>query len=274
MIYTLIKIKQWILEKIPAHFKAHRRVIKDPPGVLLPPPEIRAYVGSADNFFEIGNEFLGFFKSKCDLKPDESVLDVGCGIGRMAIPLTFYMNNGGRYEGFDVVKRGIMWCQNNISPRYPNFRFHHSDIRNKQYNPAGKLSAGEYRFPFEDSSFDLVFLTSVFTHMVPMDMEHYFMEIARVLKKSGRCLITFFLLNPESLDLVKSGNGTQPFKHGFGPYQVVKKNNPEAAIAYEEAYINECYKKNGMNIKTIYYGSWCGRGDYLSYQDIIIAQKL
>jgi ubiquinone/menaquinone biosynthesis C-methylase UbiE len=271
---SLYGLKQRMLEKLPAVFKSRRPNIVDPTGLVLPSPKSRAYVGGADDFLEIGNEFLGYFKSICNLKPDERVLDVGCGIGRMAIPLTTYMGGTARYEGFDIVKSGIDWCTENITPEHPNFQFHHSNILNKAYNPGGRLPAGEYRFPFEDGSFDFVFLTSVFTHMLPVDMEHYFTEIARVLKKGGRCFITFFLLNPESLKLIESGKSTLPFKYGFGLYKAVKKNNPEAAIAYEEAYIHECHKKNDLNIQAVHYGSWCGRGEYLSYQDIVIAQKL
>ena len=41
---------------------------------------------------------------------------------------------------------------------------------------------------------DVAFLTSVFTHMLPEDVEHYLDELARVLKPGGRTLITWFLL--------------------------------------------------------------------------------
>lgn len=44
--------------------------------------------------------------------------------------------------------------------------------------------------------------------MLPSDVEHYLSEIARVLRKNGRCLVTFFLLNAESLQLTKSGAGS------------------------------------------------------------------
>ena len=48
-----------------------------------------------------------------------SVLDVGCGIGRMAIPLARYLNTDGKYEGFDIIPENIAWCQRAITPRYP-----------------------------------------------------------------------------------------------------------------------------------------------------------
>lgn len=51
----------------------------------------------------------------------------------------------------------------------------------------------------ERSSFDFVFLTSVFTHLLPEDMNNYFSEVVRVLTHARRCLITYFLLTFESL---------------------------------------------------------------------------
>src|SRR5205807_8842570 len=104
------------------------------------------------------------------------MLDVGSGTGRMARPLTRYLK-GGSYEGIDIVARSVQWCQRTYASRYPNFRFHFADIYNKVYNPDGKHKASEYRLPFETSSFDFFFLTSVFTHMLPQDMEHYLSEV-------------------------------------------------------------------------------------------------
>jgi len=120
----------------------------------------------------------------------------------MAIPLTKYLSEGS-YEGIDIIPYHINWCKKNIMSRYPNFRFQMADVFNKLYNPKGKYKPSEYEFPYQDEDFDFVFLTSVFTHMLPKDMENYFSQIARVLRKKGRCLITFFLLNKESLRLIE-----------------------------------------------------------------------
>ncbi len=150
----------------------------------LTPPKGINFAGAGD-FKEIGGEFLQYFIELGELKPNGKVLDVGCGIGRMAVPLTNYLTDGGTYEGFDIVADGINWCRKEISPKYPNFHFQSADIYNKEYNPKGKYKASEYKFPYGDESFDFVFLTSVFTHTLPNDMENYFSEIARVLKRGG-----------------------------------------------------------------------------------------
>jgi ubiquinone/menaquinone biosynthesis C-methylase UbiE len=157
----------------------------------LTPPRRLMFVGGGD-FRTIGNEFLAYLKQLAELQPDHRVLEAGCGIGRMAVPLLGYLSDKGSYEGFDVVRHGIQWCSKHITTKYPNFRFQLADIRNKEYNPEGQLTASRYRFPYESSSFDVAFLTSVFTHMLPVEVSNYLTEVHRVLKPGGRCLLLGF----------------------------------------------------------------------------------
>src|SRR5579862_1080583 len=75
---------------------------------LLPPISLHC-IGSGD-FLAIGDEFFGYFNALADLKPDERVLDIGCGTGRMARPLAGYLKKGS-YYGIDIVKSSVEWCQ-------------------------------------------------------------------------------------------------------------------------------------------------------------------
>lgn len=238
------------------------------------PPTRLHFVGHG-SFTATGYEFLRYFTEFGGLKPHEEVLDVGCGIGRMAIPLTNYLRHG-QYRGIDIVPAGIKWCQENITPKHPNFRFELSDIYNAAYNPRGKYKAAEYQFPFPDASFDFVFLTSVFTHLVPNDAEHYISEIGRVLRPGGRLLGTWFLLNDESRALLASGQGSRPIVHEYRGQDVMVENPqvPEAAIAFSEELVRSLHSKNSLAIEDgIRFGKWCGREDFVSYQDIVVAKK-
>ncbi|NQS91273.1 MAG: class I SAM-dependent methyltransferase [Chloroflexi bacterium] len=231
------------------------------------------FIGSGD-FEQTGQEFKNYFIDLANLQPSNRVLDVGCGIGRMAIPLTTYLSQDGEYWGFDIVAKGIDWCQSQISPKFGNFHFLQSDVYNKHYNKNGKVLAQDFHFDFDDKFFDFVFLTSVFTHMLPLDMENYLSEISRVLKIGGRCLITFFILNEESEGLIRAGHSKLDFCYKINDGLTIDENDPEAAIAYNEGFIKMLFEKHELKIiQPIYYGSWCKRDNFLSYQDIIVAVK-
>lgn len=241
-------------------------------GPLVPPKGL-ANVGGGD-FKEIGESQLRRFVEIGGLQPDDMVLDVGCGVGRMAVPLTRYLSGRGGYRGFDIVLEEVRWCQREISPRFPNFEFRVANVHNKEYNPGGYYEASEYEFPYEGGSFDFVFLTSIFTHLLPAEVDNYLSETSRVLKPGGRCFATFFLLNDESLKLLEAGKSRMSFGYDFGEYRVKEKNTPEAAISFPEKYIRKLHEKHGLKIEVpIHYGSWCGRGKFLDFQDTVISSK-
>ncbi len=239
----------------------------------LTPPRSLIFVGDGD-FKKTGEEFLRHFVEIGGLKKNDCVLDVGCGIGRMAIPLTGYLSSEGSYEGFDIVAKGINWCTKRITSKFPNFKFQLADVSNPRYHTKGKQKSSAYRFPYEDQSFDFVFLTSVFTHMLPNDVENYLFQISRVLKPNGKCFVTFFLLNPESLSLIDKKRSRFDFKYSYGDCRIEHEDMPENVVSYTEILVRNLYEKNQlMIIEPIHFGSWCGRENFVSFQDIIVATK-
>ncbi len=237
------------------------------------PPKSMIFIGSGD-FEKIGQDFKCYFIELANLQPNNRILDVGCGIGRMAIPLTDYLSPEGEYWGFDIDKKGIEWCQSRISSKFSNFHFQYSDVYNKHYNPHSRVRAQDFQFPYDDDFFDLIFLISVFTHMLPLDMGNYLSEISRVLKTGGKCLITFFILNEESENLVHLGRSALNFSHKIEGCLTTNKKDSESAIAYNEESVKRLFEKHKLKIiQPIHYGSWCKRDNFLSYQDIIVAVK-
>ncbi len=230
----------------------------------LVPPRRLDFAGHSD-FVETGDEFLGHFVELGGLQPHHAVLDVGCGMGRMARPLAGYLDGAGSYDGFDVNRDGIGWCRRRYA-RHDSFRFQVADLYNRRYNPHGAHAAGDYRFPYDDGRFDLVVATSVLTHLLEREAEHYLDEMKRVAKPGGRALVTFFLLNEESRRLLREGRSALAFLDPDDHVSVVDADLPEEAVAYDEAWVRE--RLPGADVR---YGSWCGREDATSFQDIVVA---
>jgi ubiquinone/menaquinone biosynthesis C-methylase UbiE len=230
------------------------------------------YVGAGD-FLDVSNEFLGHLIHKCGLKPDDDVLDAGCGLGRIAYSLAHYLAPTARYEGFDIVDDLINWASRTISTQCPNFTFRKVNVYNKWYNPAGTVSSTELRFPYDDASFDVIFLTSVFTHMLGAEIRNYLNEMHRVLKPGGRCLCTCFLRIPESINLIQAGKSSQNLVHPVGEGYTTNPEIPEDAIGFDESLMMQWIESRGFTVAAKYYGSWCGRPITTSYQDILILEK-
>jgi SAM-dependent methyltransferase len=231
----------------------------------LVPPRRLDFAGHSD-FVDTGDEFLGHFVELGGLQPHHAVLDVGCGMGRMARPLAGYLDRTGSYDGFDVNRDGIGWCRRRYA-RHDNFRFQVADLYNRRYNPHGAHAAAEYRFPYDDARFDIALATSVLTHLLEQDADHYLAELARVLKPDGRALVTFFLLNDDSRRLLGEGRSALRFLDPDDHVSVVDADLPEEAVAYDEGWVRE--RLPGAEVR---YGSWCGRDEHASFQDLVVAR--
>jgi ubiquinone/menaquinone biosynthesis C-methylase UbiE len=247
------------------------------PVIPLPSMEDIAAIGTgfdialiAPAFVEVSAEFLGYFIQLAGLRRNAEVLDVGCGVGRMAYMLAHYLEPTARYEGFDIVPSLVGWARQEITTRAPHFKFHNANVYNKLYNQAGTSRASEFRFPFQDQRFDLAFLTSVFTHMLAPDVRHYLDELSRVLKPGGQCLTTCFLMNEESRALIAGGRSTHNLIHPLVECYTSRPDTPEEVIGYDEELLLGWIAERRFKLRGKYYGSWCGRTRFTSYQDMLV----
>ena len=221
-----------------------------------------------------GQHFKEIFIRYANLQPDHKVLDVGCGTGRMAVPLTQYLSENGQYWGLDIQKEAIQWCQEHISSKYKQFHFVDCQVYNKRYNPGNNVQAREYKFPFEDAFFDLVFLVSVFSHMLPPDMENYLGEIARVLKPGGTCIITYFLYDQKTQEQFSRGGSLLDFRYKGENYLTSDPDTPEVAVAYDKTYIEKQYSSKKLQIThTLREPAMPGKLIFLTEQDIVVANR-
>jgi SAM-dependent methyltransferase len=235
------------------------------------PPRYLAFVGGGD-FDAVGQDFLGWFREYGELAPGERVLDIGSGVGRMALPLTEYLGDGS-YAGFDVGRGMVRWCQREIGDRWPNFEFTWAPVYNGKYNPFGNVAATEFRFPYDDASFDFAFATSLFTHLLADEARHYLAETARVLRPGGRCLLTFFLLTPASRERIAAGTSSFPFVHEIPGGLTIDAAQPEAATAFPAEDVEAWCAEVGLHLREpLQLGTWSGR-EGLTLQDVLVAVR-
>jgi SAM-dependent methyltransferase len=140
----------------------------------FPPPELmQETTGLTDplHFAQHGVHFLEQLEAACPghLADFESILDFGCGVGRVA---RLFKGFKGRYTGVDVVDKNVQW----INEALPH--------------ASARVSIPQAPLPFPDASFDCIISVSVFTHMNEADQKFYLSELQRVSKPGATLLLT------------------------------------------------------------------------------------
>ena len=190
----------------------------------------------------IGGEFeaMGIMQRdllrQVGLAPSGFVIDVGCGSGRLALPLSRYLTGG--YLGTDVVPDLLAYAEALVGR--PDWRF--------------QLSEGS-NIPAPDGVADAVCFFSVFTHLTHEETYQYLTEAKRVLKPEGRIVFSFlefgiyshwsvFELNLASmgtelhLNQFMSRDGIDAWAHHLGLRVVTYLNGDEQNIElYEPAVL-------------------------------------
>jgi SAM-dependent methyltransferase len=240
-------------------------------------PSVKAPLGGLNPFspyFEsIGQEFLQLAINHAKLHPSHSVLDVGCGAGRMAAVLEGFIDDTGSYDGFDINEHFVECCENNYN--HNNFNFKWCNLQHDEYNPDGTDSMDEFIFPYEDGLFDVVLSIAVFNHLEIDWARRHINQISRVLRRNGIFLGTFFLLNSISMPFILQKKD-HPFmfekreRRGWYEYE----DRPLFNVALPEPDIRRAFIENGMMLKEpIYYGQWCESQNAIAGHDVVVAVK-
>jgi SAM-dependent methyltransferase len=149
--------------------KTHRRQFKDLRAAYSTDEAAKIAVGG--DFEAVGlllRETLIFH----GLKADDYLIDVGCGSGRLAKPLSQYLT--GPYLGIDVVPGLVEYARKLVGRQ--DWRFQNAE----------GLS-----IPEQDGKADMVCFFSVFTHLLHEESYVYLGEAKRVLKPGGKVVLSF-----------------------------------------------------------------------------------
>jgi SAM-dependent methyltransferase len=258
-------------------FEFFLRSIRDNRFLPTPSPD-RIFTGDLDDltgFRQNGIDTLRSLVQLAGVRPNSRVLEIGSGIGRVAVPLTQWLSTGS-YVGIEVVMQGVAWCHEFIARTYSNFQFIHLDIHNEFYNPTGRGSVADAGLPCEDAAFDVVFLNSVFTHLGLEDTIAYLSEIARVLEPDGRLWGSWFLVEREVGAAVLDGRSRVPlgWTDGNGVYYANDRKGT-VAVAYDEELVYNLLSDVGFQIGSTYKGDWLSGRSRIDggFQDLIICRS-
>jgi SAM-dependent methyltransferase len=216
-----------------------------------PPYSLRAFVGGAQRFDEVGRWFLEEFRRLDLFRRGSAILDIGCGCGRLAYTLATdeaLRELEVSYAGMDVDRSSISWCQRHITPLNPRFVFYHADCYNPSYNPAGTIATARYRFPHEDSSLNLVLMTSVLTHVLEEDLRHYLDEVFRLLAPGGIAYASFFLYQNAAEAAAGMERHGIAFPFSKGHLALNREDYPTNAVAYDEAFVRSVVRNTGLRV--------------------------
>lgn len=183
------------------------------------------------------------------IKPDSSILDVGCGPGTITTGFAKYASKG-TIVGVDLSaevleKAKALAAQRNVSTQGPgSVTFQHGNVLD--------------RLPFADASFDIVFSAQVFGHLPMPDAPLRALdEIRRVLKPGGLLatrdgVSQQFYPSKLNLDQLWVGNFTRAMRKG-GP--VVEPTGPSMPFLLRRAGFDSDGGKVRLGVgSTVYTG--------------------
>jgi ubiquinone/menaquinone biosynthesis C-methylase UbiE len=216
-------------------------------GVALPPPELRAggeHFQDDDAFWTSGKAEADRLRQRFGLARTTSMLEVGCGAGRLAIGLRAEVGPMERYVGIDVSPEVIRWCRQYIERDVPTMRFVQMDTQNSRYRPDGRALSKDDRLPVASQSIDVVYLYSVFSHMRADDVRWYLHEFRRVLAPSGAVFLTAFIEDDVERESVN------PAGYGSRQWQ-----GPLHCVRFSRMYFEQLVREAGLQFDEVEHGT-------------------
>lgn len=140
----------------------------------FPPSELMANVSGLQNERDFASHGADIYRalsiaSTKPLSECRSILDFGCGCGRLA---RMFKGHLGRIAGCDIDSRHVEWVNNNL----PFME--------------AKLSKVVPPIPYADNEFEVIISISIFTHLTEHSQDQFLAELHRVCQPEGRLFLT------------------------------------------------------------------------------------
>ena len=162
-------------------------------GMTIPPADLTPcgrLTATAEQFYLSACDEADRLENEMDLAGKSTILDIGCGTGRLPIGLLVRQIPFLSYLGIDVDRKRIEWCNKNIKTKDNRLAFQFVNMKNDRYNPKGK---NQFDIGVSGKKFDIIYLYSVFSHLMQGDVEKYLRMFRDSLTEFGSCFVTMFV---------------------------------------------------------------------------------
>jgi len=234
----------------------------------LPPNHLRVRVGVRNKLFlnqvsclTSGTNYWlsAFANGLCQL--DSKIVEIGCGYGRKAMTLRDFVVQGrrftGQYVGIDIDAELLAFATKEFSAE--QYQFLCSPHQSKTYqDPAVAKTAATgpretqemFATEIESGTQDFVYSTSLLTHLLEPELRDYLQLAYRVLRPGGSMLMNYFCIDHLRQHQMLGERWT--FRHRDGSAYIESPKYPEAAVAYEQAFVESLCQEIGFaEVETI-----------------------
>jgi len=209
----------------------------------------------------VGNDETGGTRGRDQLRllehygltPSSDLLEIGCGLGRLAYECASYLDDDATYTGFDIAPVAIEWLEANYAPRLPGFRFDLLDVYNERYRPNLSTGPEQVRFPYDDASFDVVCAFEVFMHVALDGVRNYLQELTRVLRPGGTAVVSFMAIYPEEEE---PRYGGRPFVRVAEGVYTRFPNRRSTSMGFDVDLIRRVIAETGLEEVDALKGRW------------------
>ncbi len=213
--------------------KKNRAFLKKNPEAVLP-PDYAIYEAFQLNYEEYLTKsketaewILGYYIKHKKSNP-KTVLDWGCGPGRIIRHLPGILGKESKIYGTDYNIDSINWCKKNLQ----GVAFNHNTI--------------EAALPYENDFFDFIFGISIFTHLSAEKHVEWTAELTRILKKGGRM---FFTTHGRAFTGKLSKHEREQFNNGNLVVRGKVTEGHRTYSAYHPAsYLNQLFTSNHLKV--------------------------
>ena len=172
------------------------------------------------------------------LKRNHSLVDIGCGSGRLPFALRDYLE--GPFVGTDILEEVLNYANDKCGR--PDWSF---------------VPMSEPSIPLSDATVDFVTFFSVFTHLLDEDIFRFLLEAKRVLRPGGKVVFSFL-----DFECDRHWHIFESTVANRDPLRVINKFTSHGAI-------RRWARALGLQVEIIYDGStqWINLDKPLSYAD-------